>query len=75
MKSCKTLGSHFILAIMALTLLAVQIATAAETPPAADAVAVVNGTPIARQRFDQEVDRASQRFARQGQPMPERWSK
>jgi peptidyl-prolyl cis-trans isomerase C len=41
---------------------------AAETAPKSKNVAVVNGEAITRERYDREVDRATQRFAGQGQP-------
>ena len=43
---------------------------AAEAAPKSKNVAVVNGEAITREHFDREVERATQRFSRQGQPPP-----
>ncbi len=74
MTSRKIMGHGAILAIL-LVAATVQGTAAADAPPAPDAVATINGVPISRERYDQEVDRASQRFTRQGQPVPEEIAK
>ena len=85
MKLCKTTGCRPMLAMLALILMAAQVTVAAEAPSTPtpevkdtagapsvpDAVALVNGVPIPRERFEQEEARATQRFASQGQPVPE----
>jgi peptidyl-prolyl cis-trans isomerase C len=60
-----------ILFMLALSMLTVQAVAATEPPATPDAVAVINGVPISRERYDQEIDRAKQRFTRRGQPVPE----
>jgi peptidyl-prolyl cis-trans isomerase C len=48
-----------------------QVEAAAGAAPGPEAVALINGVPVTRDRFEQEVERAKQRASRQGQPVPE----
>ena len=74
MRLCKQLVNHLILTLLAVVLMAVP-ALAATEATTVDSVATVNGTPITRERYNQETQRASKQFSRPGQPVPDAMKK